>query len=106
MDKRLGLTLLIEGAVGILATAGLYLWGKTIPPCQEMECLVDFPHASYIFGVFITIFVLMFTLLVSGIGHIIRKDSGTKSKRFLNITVVLMILAIFIYVFLRSRILI
>lgn len=99
MDKKLTLVLIIEGVAGSLATIGLYFWEKSIPVCEEMGCLVGVPQIYHLFAIFITIVVLLITLIVSSMGNVTRKNN-----RLMNIGVVLVLLAVFIYMYFRLQI--
>lgn len=99
MDKKLLWTLSIEGIIGVVATLGLYLWESTVSPCQG--CWFDISHIYHIFMIGITVFVLLITYLIAGIGKIIRKDTEqkTKTNRTMDIIVLLVVIAIFTFIY-------
>jgi len=103
MDKRLIKVLSIEGIIGITLSLVAYFWAKTVPPCQEMGCLLDGIQYMPFFGAIgFTVITLLVTLLVSGIGSSIKGKSNSLTRIFTAVGVVV-ILAVFVYIFIASR---
>ena len=104
MNKDLSAVLVVESVIGLATVATLYSLEKTNPSCSGMGCLLSISHFSYFFAIIITIIILLVTIFVYNIGEIVRKKPTEKKSYLPNVIIILMIIALFVYFYLRTKI--